>query len=289
MKRIFFLLTFIFFGAQLCFAGHSIIVEMEGTANMEEAKSEQETCRTALLNAKRNATEHAISYIKSETVVKDFQTEKDLVEAYALAKVVILGDILEKEWFNDPVMGKSCRVKARLEVTPVADREGAGGAGNTGLNDPAGPLLVKAWTDKDLYHKGERVKVYVQGNKPYYVKLVYRDAQNNLLQLLPNPYREDNYFNGGTIYEIPSGSDQFELEVTPPYGAEKIMVYASTSPLGNINLINAQTVYQVDESEKSMGLKTRGIKITRKADKPADKPNKAAEFFETSIDIKIKK
>ena len=53
-----------------------------------------------------------------------------------------------------------------------------------------------------------------------------------MVQILPNPYRNENYFQGGAVYEIPSGNDRFDLEISPPFGKENITVYASTSPLG---------------------------------------------------------
>ena len=46
---------------------------------------------------------------------------------------------------------------------------------------------------------------------------------------LPNPHRSDNYFNGGVVYEVPSGNDHFILEVSPPFGKGTILVYASPS------------------------------------------------------------
>ena len=38
------------------------------------------------------------------------------------------------------------------------------------------------------------------------------------------------------ILEIPSGNDRFELEVSPPFGEEDIIVYSSLTSLGDINL-----------------------------------------------------
>lgn len=43
-----------------------------------------------------------------------------------------------------------------------------------------------------------------------------------MIQILLNLHRTQNYFNGGTVYEIPSGGDGFELEVSPPLGEENI-------------------------------------------------------------------
>ena len=91
--------------------------------------------------------------------------------------------------------------------------------------------------------------------------MIYRDAAKNNLQLLPNPYRQDHYFQGGVIYEIPSGMDRFELEVSPPFGEENIMVYASVSELGDLNLKEEGSVYAVKTKSKDIGMKTRSVKI----------------------------
>ncbi|MBI5971161.1 MAG: DUF4384 domain-containing protein, partial [Deltaproteobacteria bacterium] len=57
--------------------------------------------------------------------------------------------------------------------------------------------------------------------------------------------RGNNYFNGGVIYEIPSGEDRFELDVSPPFGEENITVYASPSQVGEIDLKPSGGVYEI--------------------------------------------
>jgi len=37
-------------------------------------------------------------------------------------------------------------------------------------------------------------------------------------------------------YELPSGNDRFDLEVTPPFGQEDIVLYAGTAPFCDINM-----------------------------------------------------
>jgi hypothetical protein len=100
--------------------------------------------------------------------------------------------------------------------------------------------------------------------------------------LLPNPSRNDNYFNGGVIYEIPSGNDRFELEVNPPFGDEKILVYASSTELGKIKVQAAGDVYAVKTKAEDVGVKTRGIQLKEKSQgmKPAE------YFYEEKVTIK---
>ncbi|MBW2742399.1 MAG: DUF4384 domain-containing protein, partial [Deltaproteobacteria bacterium] len=75
----------------------------------------------------------------------------------------------------------------------------------------------------------------------------------------------------------PSGNDRFDLEITPPFGKENITVYASTSPLGKIDLHTQGGVYFVKTKAKDIGAKTRGIKLTGKS---TGKSGYASEFAE---------
>jgi hypothetical protein len=150
-------------------------------------------------------------------------------------------------------------------------------------DDPSAPLKVKIWVDKQAYKQGEKVKIYLKGNKPFHARIIYKDAAGHMLQLLPNPHRPENYFNGGVIYEIPSGNDRFDLEVSPPFGQEDIMIYAATMPLGDINLAAQGNVYRVVTKSTDLPRLTRGLKIKKKADIGKDLPS---EFSEEVLSIR---
>ncbi|OYT15195.1 MAG: hypothetical protein B7C24_14355 [Bacteroidetes bacterium 4572_77] len=262
-------------------ATQSVIIEADGIASMGDTKSRKETISEAKKNAKRNAAENAGTYIKSETVVKNYMTEKDLMEAYSQAIVKVI-EVISGEWVKDDLMGDSYKIKVKVEVIPKLDKIKEMVNSSTIIDDPTAPLTVKTWSDKKSksYKKGEKIKVYLKGNKPFYARVVYKQLDGTLIQILPNPYRKDNYFNGGTMYELPSGKDQYELEVAAPYGKENVIVYASTQELGDVSLSDAESLYIVNESQKNTGIKTRGIKIKKKS-----KNSKVAEFFETEIEI----
>jgi hypothetical protein len=53
----------------------------------------------------------------SETHIKDFELEKDLVSAYANATVKIIKE-LENGWYRDAKSGDCFRVKIKVEVIP---------------------------------------------------------------------------------------------------------------------------------------------------------------------------
>ncbi len=265
------------------YAAQSTIVEAEGSACMGDDKSRRQTEQAALLDAKRQAVEHAGTYIKSESEVKNFVLEKDLLAAYANAEVKIVKE-LAKEWHKDLNSGDCLKLRIQAEVIPdTLDLEKMARQSPAMADDQSAPLMVKAWTDKKGYKQGDRIKVFIKGNKPFYARVIYKDASGGMIQLLPNPYRTENYFNGGTIYEIPSGNDRFELEVSPPFGEENIIVYGSTAPLGEIAAAAEGGVYQVKTAESDVEMKTRGVKITAAKDVAASQ--RAAEFSGETVRV----
>ena len=266
------------------YPAQSTITEAEGYACMGYDKSRKQTEEEAFTNARRIAVESASTYIKSETRVKNFQLEKDLIDAYANASVKTVQE-LERGWYKDASAGDCFRVKIKAEVVPDEKSMTRLSGAKEVTDDPQAPLQVQVWTDKKQYQKGEKIKIYLKGNKPYYARVLFKDAQGKLLQLLPNPYRKDHYFNGGAIYEIPSGNDKFDLDVAPPFGEENIIVYASSSPLGDIGLQSEGGIFRVTTDVKTAAEKTRGVRVKEKT---GDQKAGASEFFEAQTTIRTK-
>ncbi len=262
------------------FAAQSVIVQAVGTASMGDTKSKKETMDEAKANALRNASENAGIYISSETKIKNYMMESDLMEAFSKADVKILSET--GEWFKDESLGDSYRLTIKAEVTPKEIKEKPGR--NDMSEDPNALLNVRLWTDKNQseFKAGEKIALFIKGNKPFFARVVYFQNDGTQVQLLPNPFRKDNYFNGGTVYNLPSGTDGYELTVEPPFGAEKIVLYASTGELGDLKVEDAGAVYTIGENPEDTGIKTRGIKITKKE----DKSTQTAEFDEQVLEIR---
>jgi hypothetical protein len=199
MKKTFlFLLLFICISFPL-YAAQSTIVDVDGNACMGDDKSRKQTEQAAMADAKRSAAERAMTYLKSETQVKDLAVEKDLVNAYAQATVKVIQE-LEKAWFKDAAAGDCYRIKIKAEIIPDEKAMKKASQIKDFADNPGAPLKVQLWTDKQEYKKGEKVKIYLKGNKPFYARVLYKDAAGHFLQLLPNPYRSENYFNGGVVF-----------------------------------------------------------------------------------------
>jgi len=260
----------------------SVIVTAEGASAMGSDKSRKQTKEDALILAKRDASEKAGTYIKSETTVKNYMTESDLVQSFSGAEIKVL-KVIKEEWIKDETLGETLKLTIEAEVIPSK----IGGNEITTakyLDDPTAPLTVSVWCDKKekSYKNGEVIKIYLKGNKPFYGKVLYKQVDGTLLQILPNPHRADNYFNGGTMYELPSGKDQYSLEISEPFGTENIIVYASTNEIGSGNVEKADAVFAVKDDLQETGVKTRGIKIKAGKDSKSSSP---AEFFETKLEI----
>ena len=264
------------------FAAQSTITDIEGSACMGDDKSRKQTEQAAITDAKRRAVEFTSTYLKSETEVKDFVVEKDILAAYANAEVKIIQE-LEKVWYKDAATGDCYKVKIKAEVIPDEKAMQKASQAKNGADNPAAPLKVQLWTDKQAFKQSEKVKIYLKGNKPFYARVLYKDAAGNLLQLLPNPFRNDNYFNGGVVYEIPSGNDRFVLEVTPPFGQEDIVLLAATSPLGDINLEAQGDVYRVVSKPTDIPMLSRGLKIQKADGKKQAVPS---EFADDTLSIR---
>ena len=282
MKRIITAL-FIFVMAAIpnLYALQSTITEAEGHACMGDDKSKKDTEQAALSDAKRKAVDYTLTYLESNTEVKNFVLESDMVKAYSNASVRVIEEI-EKGWFRDPSSGECFKLKVKAEVIPD-EKKIKSGAKETSFDDPTSPLNVKVWADKKEYKSSEKIKVYIRGNKPFYARVVYKDAAGKLVQLFPNPYSSDNYFKGGTVYEIPSGEDRFDLEVSPPFGSESITIYAGSSQLGDLDLESASGIYDIKTKAADIGTKTRGVKIKQKGEEGGKKT--PVEFSEASVSL----
>ncbi len=251
---------------------------------MGEDKSRKQTKNEAFADAQRKALERVVVHIKSETKINNMALEKDIVEAYSQANVKIL-ESKELGWYKDEHSGECIKVAIKAEVIPDEKAMAKIGKDEQSAEDPSLPLSVKVWTDKKEYAGGQKIRIYIKGNKPFFARVLYKDAKGEFLQLLPNPFRKDSYFNGGMVYEIPSGNDRFDLEVRPPFGEENVTVYASTSQLGDLNLDAEGGVYQVKTRGSDIGARTRSVNIKEKAD---GDEHFTSEFFESSTAVKTR-
>ena len=207
----------------------SVIQEADGYAHLGEDQTISQMREMAFTNAKRRVLEKAKTRITSETKIKNFQLEYDVVMAKAEGDVTIL------EEKDHSIQDNRYHVWIKAEVAYSLYPKN-GGSSPSVLMDEAAPLTVKVWTDKKSYQAGEEITVFVEGNRDFYARVLNMSGADTIVQLLPNTHRTSHRFKGGKTYRIPDMEDQFKRQVQPPFGPDKIVVYASESPIGNVSL-----------------------------------------------------
>jgi hypothetical protein len=258
---------------------HSAIVEADGYVFISEDKTPSQLRQEAMAEAKRQALEKGQMYIKSVSKVENYQLTFDLIQSESEGFV----KVLESKDYGINDNRYRIWIKAEIEYQPKSpDQEGI----SVFADNPSAPLTVSVRTEKTVYQQGQQIKIYLHGSKDFYARVLYTDALKQTWQLLPNQHRTDNFFPGGKDFVIPGPDDKFTLEVSPPFGQEKIIVYASTAPQGDISLAAAgESLYQVETDIAAVAAKTRGVIIKEK--QAGDLA--AAEFFETSCNVQTEK
>lgn len=234
----------------------SCIQTMDGYAYLSENMTLAQTRAAAFATAKRQALEAAQTYIQSKTKVKNFQVEYDLIWSDAEGSVTILEQ-------KDHGVEENSRYRVWIKAEVIYDlKPKKSEPVYAGIIDEDAPLTVKVWTDKKHYATGENIQIYIQGNRDFYARVVDITSSGEIIQLLPNDFRDINFFKGGTVYKIPDAGDHFDLQVTPPYGEDRIVVYASELPLGQATMESVgQGLRQYRGSQASLAAMSRGISV----------------------------
>ena len=265
----------------------STIQEVDGYAYLSEDMTLGQTRKAALVNAKRLAVEQAKTFISSKTKVEDFVITGDVIEGESYGAVTILE---QKDHGIEDNNRYHVWIRAEVEYGLKPPPPAVSSAGTTMAAAPAvmpaGPLTVKVWTPKKHYADGERIEIFIQGNRDFYARIVDITSSGDIIQLLPNAHRRQSRFQGGQTYRIPDAQDRFNLIVSPPYGEDQIVVYASDVPLGDVDLEPlGGGLEQFKGTQKEIGVKTRGIQVSPAGPGSgggSGSPSMGAEFYEAS-------
>jgi len=284
---------------QVTLEKRSCIQAVDGYSYISEEKTVAELRSAALNNAKQQALGNAKTYIRSKTEVENFVLKSDEVLINAEGTVTILE---QKDYGIVDNSRYHIWIKAEVEYQlgdggSVVGKSSGGGGGGTqaspetgdvvpvSLPPPGAPLTVKIWSPKKEYREGEKIEIFLQGNRDFYARIVDVNAQGEIVQLLPNSYRNSSFFQGGQIYKIPDQSDQFDLTVSPPFGKDTIIVYASEVPLGEVALTAVgQGLGAYSGDRVSLAAATRGIAVTGKKAGAGEQP--VALFYEAGYEIR---
>lgn len=257
----------------------SCIRAVDGYAYLSDDMTLSQIKAAAFADAKRKALEMAKTYIASKTQMENFEVKYDTVWAESEGAVSVLE---QKDYGIEDNSRYHVWIKAEVEYalkpkghTPAQE-----------VIEKDAPLTVKVWTSKKRYKDGEHIKIYLKGNRDFYARIVDVTSSGHIIQLLPNDYRSASFFRGGKTYYIPDEADRFDLQVSPPYGEDQIIVYASEVPLGDVEMESAgQGLKLYRGSRKSLGARTRGISVVPDAAGVAP----SVEFYEAVWRVKTER
>ncbi|MBT3367870.1 MAG: DUF4384 domain-containing protein [Nitrospina sp.] len=254
----------------------SFIHEVDGYAHINERMVLAQVRKAAFASAEKQALEMARVHVESNKLVQNGVLEYDLIQTEAEGAV----SILEQKDYG--LEGNRYHVWIKGEIEYVL-RSAGNKSKPTKTMSPAAPLTVRVWTPRKLYKQGEIVKVFIQGNRDFYARIVNIDSEGNITQLLPNDHRNINLFKGGQVYKIPDAEDHFTIKVRAPYGEDQVVVYASDVPLGQVETESiGQGLRQYRGTRYRLGVQTRALFITHE---PADS-HVGAEFYEAAWHLK---
>ena len=250
----------------------SSIYEVNGYAYLGENMSLAQARKAAFSNAKRQALEMAKTHIESNTLVKDGVLEYDHLQTGAEGDV----SILEQKDLGLKDNRYHVWIKAEVEygLRPTGQKPRP-----AKMMSPDAPLTVKVWTPRKQYRHGEEVMILVLGNRDFYARIVNIDSEGNVIQLLPNDYRDINLFQGGKVYRIPDAGDHFKIRVSPPYGEDQVVVYASDVPLGEVETESiGQGLRRYSGTRDLLAGRIRSVAVVPR---PVGSPT-GAEFYEAT-------
>lgn len=252
----------------------SCIQTVDGYAYLSENMTLAQTRSAAFANAKRQAVETAKTHIASKTKVTDYKVDYDMIWADSEGSVTI---IEQKDLGVEDNNRYHVWIKAEVEYELNPKK----GLQDVKLDNKNAPLTVKVWTHQKKYKEGEQIEIFIKGNRDFYGKIVNITTDGNIIQLLPNDYRNVNFFQADKTYKIPDDEDQFSLKVSPPFGEDKIIAYVSEVPLGDTGMESiGRGLNQYKGSPEKFAALTRGITI--EPDKKSPKAKTSVEFYETT-------
>ena len=84
--------------------------------------------------------------------------------------------------------------------------------------------------DQQTFYDGDRLSFLISMGQNAHLRLIYQDAENNLIQILPSRHIPKSFYDAGFYFTVPDIKHPFQLTIRPPYGKERIWVFATTTP-----------------------------------------------------------
>ena len=225
-------------------AEKSVWVEINGEAYMGEIETQKEVKERARRDAQNKAVEKAVgTFIKSHTLVSNYQIAEDLIYAAVRGKIT-KEEIIASGW--DAKERNLYRIKIKALIEPVYPERGEG-------------LSIKLSLSKTDLREGEEVKIFYQVSEDSYAYIFSIAADGSVTLLLPNSNMQDNFTKAGRAYQFPPADSLIHLKAMflPNYkeasAEEKIKIIATRQKEALLSIGFKEGIFQVYDA-KSTGM-----------------------------------
>ncbi len=156
----------------------STIVAADGYSFFSEDKTINQMRKEAEVDARRKVIEDVHMHIKSMTKLENLELTYDIVESQSEAEIKVLE---RKDFGIEENRRYHVWIKAEVRYNLKPPESYKKPVQSILMNKKA-PLTVKVWTDKKRYREGEEMKIYVEGNKPFYGRILYQTSAGEIIQ-----------------------------------------------------------------------------------------------------------
>jgi hypothetical protein len=244
MNKILTIFIFLIFPFVVFAVEKPIWVDADGQAYMGEIDTQKEVRERARRDAQSKAVERAVgTFIKSNTLVSNYQIAEDLIYAAVRGKIT-KEEIISSDW--DAKERNLYRMKIKALVEPVYPERGEG-------------LSIKLSLSKTDMKEGEEVQIFYQVTEDSYAYIFSIAADGSVTVLLPNSNTPDNFTRTGKAYQFPPADSRIHLKAMflPNHkeasAEEKIKIIATRQKEALLSIGFKEGIFQVYDA-KSTGM-----------------------------------
>ncbi len=218
------------------------------TADGESYQGEMDTPNEVKGRAKRDAQSKAVemavgTFIKSHTLVSNYQLAEDLIYAAVRGKI-IKEEIITSDW--DTKERNLYKITIKALILPIYPEKGEG-------------LLVKLSLSKTDMREGDEVKIFYQVNENSHVYIFSIAADGSVTLLLPNSNMQDNFTRAGRAHQFPPADSLIHLKAMflpnfkEAFAEERIKIIATRQKEDLLSIGFREGIFQVYDA-KSTGM-----------------------------------
>ena len=134
-------------------------------------------------------------------------------------------------------MPSSCKQRRRfarsriITILALAVSAQLLGACATQRTVPLSVDLTSHLGDDQQFQLGDPLSLFISLPRAAHLYLYYENSQGQIFQLMPSAIAPENHLDAGDFIEFPPAGAPFTLEISPPFGPERLWLMASDAPL----------------------------------------------------------